>query len=120
MPPVMSRREALVIWMSSTAIKAPNIVPNTPTQVRKSTRCSSASGICNPPSARNTWCFVCGHPCFTRTFGSVDKPGTIRASYPRMLTGSKRILTGTRWTIFVKFPVALSGGRSAYTAPVPA
>ena len=39
-PPVISRREALVIWMSRIAIKAPRIVPRTAIQVRKLT-CSS-------------------------------------------------------------------------------
>src|SRR4029077_4251306 len=56
---------------------------------------------------------------FTRILGSTERPGTISCSYPRMLARSKRILTGTRCTIFVKFPVALSGGSRANTAPVP-
>ena len=55
--------------------------------------------------------------------GSHDSPGTTRSSKPLMLvwrsSRSNTILTGTRWTILVKLPVALSGGSSEYVAPEP-
>jgi hypothetical protein len=47
------------------------------------------------------------------TSTSADIPGVIRDSYPLILWASKTILTGMRWTILVKLPVALSGGSKA-------
>src|SRR5258708_23377018 len=49
------------------------------------------------------------------TVGSADMPGRSR---PFRLGSSSTILTGTRWTILVKLPVALSGGSSANSKPL--
>src|SRR5690606_37194303 len=50
------------------------------------------------------------------TITSVERPGS---SLPARAPGSgMRILTGTRCTILVKFPVAFSGGNRANLAPV--
>ena len=45
MPPWMSGSEALVIWMSSTAMKAPRIAPKTAIQLRKLTVSEPARAI---------------------------------------------------------------------------
>src|SRR5579885_3209437 len=53
------------------------------------------------------------------TVTTTDMPGTIRFSKPFVLGRSKRIFTGTRWTILVKLPVALSDGKRAKVEPEP-
>ena len=56
----------------------------------------------------------CAHrPVFTVT--SADRPGR---SFETRGEFSRAIFTGTRWTIFVKLPVALSGGSSANCDPL--
>src|SRR5262249_22648865 len=47
--------------------------------------------------------------------GSTDMPGRSR---PLSSESSSAILTGMRWTILVKLPVALSGGSSANSRPL--
>jgi len=51
-----------------------------------------------------------------RTFAVTDNPGRNRAALA--WSGSSTIFTGIRWTIFVKFPVALSGGNKANWEPL--
>jgi hypothetical protein len=48
--------------------------------------------------------------------GSTDMPGRSRPNSGSFLSMS--ILTGMRWTILVKLPVALSGGSSANSSPL--
>src|SRR6266446_9448459 len=87
--------------MSSTAMKAPRMVPSTPTQVRKSTGFSSMLGISCHSFARGQpeiGSFIVpsfflkplrDHAFgFTRILGSTERPGTISCSYPRMLVRS--------------------------------
>ena len=53
------------------------------------------------------------------TVTPADKPGASRAAAEPSEPAAKTIFTGTRWTTFVKLPVALSGGSSENLAPVP-
>ena len=127
MPPEMSASEELVIWMSSTAMKAPSMVPMTPIHLQMvifSLEQSFGMGEMQRPVNRLSAAFLTvggaglslgpEPPVVVRSIdGVTDNPATTKSSYPLMLSGSKVSLTGTRWTIFVKLPVALSGGSSA-------
>src|SRR5215813_11154920 len=51
------------------------------------------------------------------TVAITDMPG--RSANGAEAGGSRRILTGRRWTTFTKLPVAFSGGKRLKTDPVP-
>src|SRR5262249_45427436 len=55
------------------------------------------------------------HYCRVRTVTTAEMPGR---SFEVRVASSSAILTGTRCTTFVKFPVALSGGSKANCEPL--
>ena len=121
MPPVISLSEALTIWMSSTAMNAPRIAPKIAIQSLAVTRRSAAAGassLHSAPVVGNRPRAPAGGAVRVSTVVVTDRPG--RSCLNTGLPSScSSILTGTRWTIFVKLPVAFSGGSKANCAPLP-
>ena len=114
--PWMSGSDALVIWMFSTAMKAPMIEPMTASQTLKSARGSSATLMSVAMAVALSAAPARWPPVRVSIVGSTDMPGRSR---PASATSWRSmIFTGMRWTILVKLPVALSGGSSANSWPL--